>query len=44
MKTFAFALLTTLAVCGCTQPHPTDTGNMAYPAPLPAGNVSTTKP
>jgi hypothetical protein len=42
MKSYALALLATLAVCGCTQPKATDTGSAAFPAPLPAGNVSTT--
>jgi hypothetical protein len=42
MKTYALAIIATLAVCGCTGPKPTDTGNMAYPAPLPQGNVTTT--
>ena len=42
MKSYAFALLATLAVVGCTQQRPTDTGSMAYPAPASAGNVSNT--
>lgn len=46
MKTSAFAyaagLAALLAVSACNKPAPTDTGNMAFPAPLPQGNVSTT--
>jgi hypothetical protein len=45
---FAFAaLLTTAAAlqgCGPAPSQPRDVGNMAYPAPLPQGNVSTTAP
>ncbi len=38
--------LLTLAACNGQQPAqahpPTDVGNMAYPTPLPQGNVTTT--
>ena len=44
-------LLVALAVAGCTGATPrtdarapTDTGNMAYPAPAPQGNITTTHP
>ena len=47
MKTIAFAFATILAL-GAAVPAvaqttpPKDTGSMAYPAPLPQGNVGTT--
>ncbi len=45
---FAFAaLLATAALvqgCGPTPSQPRDVGNMAFPAPLPQGNLSTTTP
>ena len=31
------------AGCSTTDRTPTDTGNMAYPRPLPQGNLSTTR-
>ena len=41
--------LLVLAACSNAPPKvdtraPTDVGNMAYPAPLPAGNLRTTHP
>ena len=49
MKTKALASAASLAallgLAACNQPAPStvrDTGNMAYPAPLPQGNVATT--
>ncbi len=44
MKT-AFAAATSLAailaLSACNAPSPRDTGNMAYPAPVPQGNLAT---
>ncbi len=46
LKLTAFAAALTLAATGGAMAQnsraPTDTGNMAYPAPLPQGNLSTT--
>jgi hypothetical protein len=45
---FASGLALTLGLSACaptpTSSQPRDVGNMAYPAPLPQGNVSTTMP
>ncbi len=38
----AAATLLGLAACTSNANRPTDVGNMAFPAPVPAGNVSTT--
>lgn len=46
MKRIAFTLaaLGVVSLAACNQPPPPqrDTGNMAYPRPLPQGNLSTT--
>ncbi len=39
----ALAAAFTLAVPGLAQAQPRDTGSMAYPAPVPQGNLSTTR-
>ena len=50
MKSFATVLslavvLGTAACAPSTNPNrPTDTGNMAFPTPLPQGNIGTTRP
>ena len=44
IKSLAVSAL--LGMAACTQPGltPRDTGNMAYPAAVPAGNIGTTRP
>ena len=46
--TTILSLAAVLAAAACapsTNPNrPTDTGNMAYPAPLPQGNIGTARP
>lgn len=49
VSALAFAAVVGLALAGCTNPQqasqasrPTDTGNMAYPAPQPQGNLENT--
>ncbi len=40
----AMAALFGLAACAGNNNRPTDTGNMAYPAPVRAGNIGTSSP
>ena len=48
MKTLAtilsLALVLGTAACANNPNRPTDTGNMAFPAPVPQGNVGTARP
>lgn len=41
---FALAAILGLAACANNPNRPTDTGNMAYPAPQPAGVIGTARP
>ncbi len=40
----AIATLLGMTACAGNTSRPSDVGNMAYPAPVPAGNVSTARP
>ncbi len=48
ISSLAVALAVALGTAACapsTNPNrPTDTGNMAFPAPVPQGNIGTTSP
>lgn len=48
MKSFAtvlsLAALLGMSACAGNPNRPTDTGNMAYPAPLPQGNIGVARP
>ena len=40
----SLAALLGMAACAGNPNRPTDTGNMAFPAPVPTGNVGTARP